>query len=234
MIFRTFPFVLVIFFLLLPLPAAAAPAITCHCFTDRSFDPGSPAKADPYFLATTQNSFFALVFNADKKDIVMKKQQGISSDDLWVAYAVASESCSSPELLLKLKKNAETWTDVLTPTDALGVRFSAALKARSSSAQLAAAVVDEMFRRHKVLAGPELTALRQAGATSQELVLAAVLSARTRQPAQQIFQKVKKGSATWGALLQTAKIDTRNMQQEIAGVLKLNPKTVARRACGEG
>lgn len=234
MIFRTFPFVLVIFFLLLPLPAAAAPAITCHCFTDRSFDPGSPAKADPYFLATTQNSFFALVFNADKKDIVMKKQQGISSDDLWVAYAVASESCSSPELLLKVKKNAETWTEVLTPTDALGVRFSAALKARSSSAQLAAAVVDEMFRRHKVLAGPELTALRQAGATSQELVLAAVLSARTRQPAQQIFQKVKKGSATWGALLQTAKIDTRNMQQEISGVLKLNPKTVARRACGEG
>lgn len=217
----------------LPLPAAATPAITCHCFTDRSFDPGSPAKADPYFLATTQNSFFALLFTADKKDIVMKKQQGISSDDLWIAYAVASESCSSPELLLKVKKNSETWTDVLTPSDALGTRFSAALKARSSSAQLAAAVVDEMFRRHKVLAGPELTALRQAGATSQELVLAAVLSARTRQPARQIYQKVKKGSATWGTLLQTAKIDTRNMQQEISGILKLNPKPVARRACGE-
>ena len=54
--------------LMLPLPALAIPAITCHCFTDRSFNPAKPALADPYFLATTQNSFFAAIFNVDKKN----------------------------------------------------------------------------------------------------------------------------------------------------------------------
>ena len=83
--------------LLLPMPARAVPAITCHCFTDRSFDPSRPALADPYFLATTQNSLFALAFNVDKKTIVMKKQQGASPDDLWIAYWIASKSGMSPE-----------------------------------------------------------------------------------------------------------------------------------------
>ena len=47
---------------LAPLPAAAIPAITCHCFTERAYDPALPFVADPYFLATTQNSFFAAAF----------------------------------------------------------------------------------------------------------------------------------------------------------------------------
>lgn len=76
----------------LPISAYAIPAITCHCFTDRSYDAAHPAAADAYFLATTQNAFFALVFNTDKKSVVMKKQQGTSPDDLWIAYWVASKT----------------------------------------------------------------------------------------------------------------------------------------------
>jgi hypothetical protein len=47
---------------ILPMPALATSAITCHCFRDRSYDPAQPSMGDPYFLATTQNSFFAIVF----------------------------------------------------------------------------------------------------------------------------------------------------------------------------
>ena len=71
--------------LLLPLSTPAAPAITCHCFTDRSYDPSRPTLADPYFLATTQNSFFAALFTADKKMIVMKKQSGSSAEGRLIA-----------------------------------------------------------------------------------------------------------------------------------------------------
>ncbi|HZV82147.1 MAG TPA: hypothetical protein VFF53_08275, partial [Geobacteraceae bacterium] len=100
--------------LALPMPARAIPAITCHCFTDRSYDPARPALADPYFLATTQNSFFAEVFNMDKKNLVMKKQQGTASDDLWIAYWVAVKTGMSPDALLKAKQDKE-WKDVLAP-----------------------------------------------------------------------------------------------------------------------
>ncbi len=213
--------------LLLPLPAGAIPAITCHCFTDRSYDPARPALADPYFLATTQNSFFAEVFGVDKKSLVMKKQQGAASDDLWIAYWVGSKMGMSPESLLKARQERGQWKDVLAPlrpsAKVVGTRFAALLNGKGSQPLLAEAVVDELFRSRQLLPDKELAALRQAGASNQEVILATVIAARTRQPARQIYLGVKNGSRTWGAHLQGAKIDTKNMQQEVADLLHLGP-----------
>lgn len=213
--------------LMLPMPALATPAITCHCFTDRSFNPAKPALADPYFLATTQNSFIAAVFNTDKKNIVIKKQQGTSSDDLWVAYWAASKSTASAETLLLAKQN-KAWADVIAPlrisSKTLGDSIATALNTRASSTLLAEAVVDELLLRHHLLTGAELAALRKAGAVNQELIIAAVIATRTMKPAKQIFLSVKNRSKTWGALINEAKIDTRNIQQEISAILKLQTR----------
>lgn len=210
---------------MLPMQAAATPAITCHCFTERSFDPARPAAADPYFLATTQNSFFAVVFRVDKKTIVMKKQQGANPDDLWIAYMVASKSGVSPEVLLQAKQNKASWNDVIAPLrlspDSLGTRLAHALKSASTTARLAEAVVDELLLRNRLSSEGELAALRSAGASSQELIIASVIAVRMKQTARQIYLEVKGGSKTWGALLQTAKINPKDMQREIARILQL-------------
>ena len=209
-------------------PAQAIPTITCHCFTDRSYDPARPALADPYFLAMTQNTLFAQVFKVDKKTVVIKKQQGVSSDDLWIAYWIAAKSGQSPEGLLQAKTNKGTWPEVIgqlrLPPKTLGVGISGALSAGASAAVLAATVVDDLFRSYRLLSDGEVAALRQAGANNQELILSTVIATKTCKPARQFYQEVTTGATTWGTLLQQAKIDPRNMQTEIATILEVQAK----------
>lgn len=214
--------------LFIPMSAYAIPAITCHCFTDRSYDAAHPAAADAYFLATTQNSFFAIVFNTDKKTIVMKKQQGTSPDDLWIAYWVASKSGATPESLLQAKAKSESWKSAVEALRLsqknMGARFSNALTANVPADRLSEAVVDELFLKGELLGEWDLSALRKAGATNQELIIATVIATRSRQPAKQLYLEVKSGIRSWGSLLSAAKINTKNMQQEISGILKLHPQ----------
>ena len=211
-----------------PLSAYAIPAITCHCFTDRSYDAAHPAAADAYFLATTQNSFFAIVFNTDKKSIVMKKQQGTSPDDLWVAYWVASKAGKTPDSLLLAKSKSDSWKNVVVPLNlplkSLGARFSNALNANVPSDRLSEAVVDELFLKDRLLGERDVADMRKAGANNQELIIATVIATKTKQSAKQLYLEVKAGTKTWGSLLSWTKIDTKNMQQEVANILRLHPQ----------
>lgn len=211
-----------------PMSAFAIPAITCHCFTDRSYDTSHPAAADAYFLATTQNSFFAIVFNTDKKSIVMKKQQGTSPDDLWVAYWVASKAGKIPDGLLQAKSKSDSWKNIVVPLNLpskiLGKRFLNALNANVPTDRLSEAVVDELFLKDQLLGEKDLADIRKAGANNQELIIATVIATKTRQPAKQLYLAVKAGTKTWGSLLSWTKIDTKNMQQEVANILKLHPQ----------
>lgn len=189
------------FLLLFPASAFSIPAITCHCFTERSYDPARPTMADPYFLATTQNSFFALAFKADKRSIVMKKQQGTSSDDLWIAYWVAaSKPGISPENLLKSKQDRQTWKNRIAPlglsTKALGVNFTNALNANAPANLLAMKVVDELFLRFQLLDERELSAMRQAKASNQELIISTIIAAKTGTSAKPVYLEVKSGAKT--------------------------------------
>lgn len=215
---------LIILLILLPMPALAIPAITCHCFTERSYQPSRPAAADPYFLATAQNSFFAVVFNVEKKNIVIKKQQGTSSDDLWIAYWVSSGSGKSPDVLLGSRQNRDNWNEVIAPlhlpAKSLGTRFAKALSMKSTSGHLAEAVVDELFIRYRLMGEAELAAIRQAGASSQELIIARLIASKTGQSANQVYLEVKKGAGTWGSLLQRVNIDPKDMQREISVMLR--------------
>ena len=218
-------FIYIFLSLILPLPAFAIPTITCHCFTDRSYDPARPALADPYFLATTTNSFFSAAFGVDKKTIVIKKQKGVSADDLWIAYWLAARSGANPEVLLEQRKAKGSWRQVATsmtiPVKSPQSKVAEALKSNISDERLANAVVDELLLRFRFHSEPELTALRKAGAGNQELVMAALLAAKARQPAIQLYRNVKDGKTSWGALLQHTRIEPADIQAEITNLITM-------------
>lgn len=219
------PHMLLIFIILLfPVAARAIPAITCHCFTDRSYDPARPALADPYFLATTQNSFFAAIFNIDKKSLVLKKQKGTSSDDLWVAYGISANTGVAPDVLLQTRQSKETWKDAIAALklkpQALGGAFGRALQAGAATPLLAEAMVNDVILRYRLLDGGELAALRKAGATSQEIFLATLGAVRLKQPAREVFSAVRNGTKTWGKMLVDAGLDASGIQQEAAALVR--------------
>lgn len=212
-----------IILLALPLPALAIPAITCHCFTDRAYDPARPAIADPYFLATTANSFFSAAFGVEKKTIVIKKQKGVSADDLWIAYWLAARSGANPDSLLEQRNVKGSWRQVATPltipVKSLGGRVAEALNSNAVDERVANAVVDELLLRFRFHSEPELVILRKAGAGNQELVIAALLAAKNGQPAIELYRDVKEGKSSWGAQLYRAKISPAEIQPAVAALI---------------
>lgn len=204
--------------------AQAIPAITCHCFTERSYDPARPAAADPYFLATTANTFLAVSLNVEKRSIVMMKQKGVGSDDLWIAAWAAAKAGSSIDALLEAKQKNETWQKALAASavkvTTLGSRVSATLAAGSAAPALAQAVVDELLVQHRLLSEQELAAMRKTWATNQEVIIAALLATKRKQPARQILAEVKKGGKTWGALLHQAGVAPADLPKEFDSLVK--------------
>ncbi|SNB45202.1 hypothetical protein [Geobacter sp. DSM 9736] len=211
-------------FLCAPLPVFATPAITCHCFTDRSYDAARPTAADPYFLANAQNSFLAAAYKVDKKSIVLSKQRGTSSDDLWLAHGIASRSGRSADSLLQTKQTKASWNDVLAHlginTKSLGGKLAGAAAARQPDARLAEAVVDDLLVNNRLLDEQELSALRRSGGTNQEVIISSLLAIKTKKTARQLLQQVKSGSTSWGGLMSKAGMEPASFQKEFSVLLK--------------
>jgi hypothetical protein len=210
-----------------PLSAQAMPAITCHCFTDRSYDPARPTLADPYFLAMTQNTFFAELFAVEKKTIVLKKQKGTSADDLWVAYWIATKSGAPADVLLRARQSKDNWQEIVAAmgisTRPLGARFSGALQANSAVSRLAETVVNGLLTEYKLLTDGDVATMRKAGASNQELILAALIANKTKRQVIQLYREVKSGVKSWGALLLEAKLEPTDMHREVLAQLKVRP-----------
>lgn len=132
---------------------------------------------------------------------------------------MAARAGVNPESLLQERKTKGSWR-LVADSATVSVQPTAgkatdALKANAADGLLARAVVDDLLLRYHFHGGPELTALRKAGAGNQELVLAGLIAAKTGQPAMQLYREVKGGGASWGGLLQRAKISPADIQSEV-------------------
>ncbi len=202
--------------------AAAAPA--CHCFTDRIFDPAQPAKADPYILATTQNSFFAAAFGIPKETVVRAKMGGAASEDLWIAYFAAARLGLRPGDLMASRSGGRTWRTALedrrVSLSLLGERFADAVLTDRPPREMAALAAGEMLASLVGTGRADLDAAVAAGASVPELVAAALIARWSGRTALSVFQGAAAGKASWGAELQRLGISPEGLAEKIAFTLR--------------
>lgn len=204
-------------------PTLALPAISCHCFQDRSFDPQRPAAADPYLLATTQNSFFAAVFGLEKKEVVRAKMAGSSAVALWVSRFVAERGGISVATVERARGKQPDWKATLAalavPLQCLGPGFAAAITRPGTSEALAGAAVDTTLTARLGADPAELERLRTAGASNAETILAVFLARESGRPASSLWTEVAVGRKTWGELLTTLGISGAAIEGEVRRLL---------------
>jgi hypothetical protein len=187
-------------------PAAARPepAAACHCYQDRTFDPERPAAADPYVLATTRSSLLSAAFGVDKRSLVGAVMTGTAAEELWVAHWAGARTGRPAAALLAARQDQGSWAAALEGLPGLDAPFAAALAGGADARALAALAVDGVLVARLHAAPAALRALRDAGASPEERILATVLAAQLSAPTAPLVAHVRAGQATWGQVLRDA------------------------------
>lgn len=196
--------VLVLLLLAAPMAARAAGTAGCHCFRDRIFEPERPGAADPYILATARSSLLSAAFGVPKADLVRAVMSGTAPEDLWIAHWASSRAKRPPAELLERLTRAGSWSGALAGVVGLEPQFAAALARDAAAVELAAFAVDDVLVGRLKASPASLRALRGAGASTEETVVATLLSAQIGAPVLPLVAEVKAGRATWGSVLRDA------------------------------
>ncbi len=184
--------------LLIPALTGAESTINCHCFQDRTFNHRDTAAADPYFLATTQNSFIALIYGVDKSTLVKAKMSGTSGSHLWILFDIAARSQQDINKVAKIYSRTKHWEKVfkelhLTPQQ-LGGKY---WRLSNNPEQLAEHIVDLQLSHYFSVTANQIKDWREQGMNRKELILALLLEG---DPAS-LYNQVNSRMQTWGKLL---------------------------------
>ena len=188
---------ILLFLLLIPVLAAAKSTINCHCFQDRSFDHANTAAADPYFLATTQNSFLSQVYGIEKRTIVKAKMTGTDGNHLWILFDVAKRSQRDIDQIEALYAQSGNWPSTLKLLQLSDNQLNKTYRLLSKTPKaLADHIVDLHLHTYFGISLKNLKTWHKLGMSRKELILAILLG----NP-EQVYNQVKQDQQTWGELL---------------------------------
>jgi len=88
-------------------------AAGCHCFRNRSYDPGDKFAVDDYLRATAVNSLVSRYFGVSKRDIVMMRMNGVPLEELLTAFYIGKAGRMDHREILKLRSASLPWAEVV-------------------------------------------------------------------------------------------------------------------------
>ena len=210
--------------LLAPVPALAASGASCHCFRDRTFDAGNPAAANPYVLATSQNSLLAAAFGVEKKGIVSAKMTGTPGEDLWVAHWAGPKLGLRPAELLDARSRATSWSDALAGlgvgAQRLGPEAAEVLSRPGGDQALAGLVVDDILATRLEVPREALEKVRAAGASDAATAAASILSRLGGKSPADLYAAVVSGGASWSALFHAVGVEPTGIEGAVRKLLR--------------
>jgi hypothetical protein len=209
------PLLAVLALLALPGGVRAAPTVACHCFRNRSFDPADPPAADPYILAATRSSLLSAAFGVPKAGLVRAVMGGTAPEDLWIAHWSSARTGRAAEWLLDARGETGSWKAALAATAGLPAQFAAALARGAPSGELAAFAVDDVLASRLGADAGAVRALREAGATTEQVIVASFLAPRLKAPPSEVLARFRAGKATWGTLLRDAGLAPAQIEEAI-------------------
>lgn len=203
-----------------PAGALAEPAGACHCYRDRTFDPARPAAADPYILATTRSSLLSAAFGLDKRSLVSAVMTGTPAEDLWVAHWAGARTGRPAAALLSLRQDRGSWAAALRGLPGLDGPAATALAGGADAGALAALAADEVLVARLRTAPAALEALRAAGASPEERILASALAHHLGAPTAPLVVQVRSGRTTWGQVLADAGLAPKAMDSLVRRLVR--------------
>ena len=185
--------------------AFAESTINCHCFQDRSFDPGDRFAADDYLLATSFNSLLAKSFDISKKQVVMlKMDEGVSQDDLLVGLKVTRLTGGYLEQLLGLRRAGYTWSQIISGMEQQDTinkdKLAKAIKVGMPVNEAGAGVADEMIEDFYRVPAEEVKRFRAYGLNEKEMALVFILAHFKDQKAETFVEQYKKQGSSWSQI----------------------------------
>lgn len=190
----------------------AQSAVTCHCFTERDYNPADRFAADDYILATSFNSLLARYFAVSKGQIVMlKMKQGVPQDDLLIGLKVSQIGDGNINNLLRLRRAGKTWQEIIAgmeqhdrlESDPLLKRIIAGVPVDEAGRGIA----DEIIGRFYAIPADQINKLRKTGLSEKEITLLFILVHVGNQNLETLLKQQREQSKSWSEIAHGLGID---------------------------
>lgn len=176
----------------------------CHCFRDRTFNPGNKFISDDYILTTTFNSLLASEFNISKRQIIMMKMRdGVANADLMTALFIAKESGIETTQLLQMKKT-QSWQKIVKSLQegeaSQGKNAFSFIQTNKSDESIAEDISFRLITKRFSPSPDDLDTLRKNKLTARQIVLSFTLANHASIPVLKLADQFLTKGYSWSEI----------------------------------